>query len=123
MPRFLLLLALGGLLAPALCGCADKAEAEGYLTTHIEKFYPGAKVIASECLKKDSDGDGYVSCTVRLQELVEGDVDPKVVGYTNMHGKVYGPPQTVNIECAGTWPHQMRWFQEGCRAPKIRAGG
>ena len=102
MTRFLLPLVLFALLAPALCGCADRKEAEGYLSAHINEFYPGAKVIASGCLKADSDGDGYVSCTVRLQEPVEVEAPPDKVGHTNMHGTTYGPPKTVTVECAGT---------------------
>ncbi len=111
------------LLAPILLllGCADRVEAESWLEAHLAKFHAGSHVVASECLKADSDGDGYVSCTALTMELVTTDVDPKLAGYVNMHGKIYGPKKQVAVECAGTWPHQLKWFQEGCRIPKAHA--
>lgn len=83
-----------------LCGgCADKKEAEEAAGPYLAKFYDGHKVKAMECLKVDSDGDGYVSCTATLE----------------------GKDGPVSFECVGTWPWQVsKWFQEGCRVPKLQ---
>ena len=111
--RYLFLLALVAFLGVS---CADQAEGEGYLTEYLAKFYPGAKVIATECLQKDTDGDGYISCTVRLKEPVTDDEDKPVVPVK------YGEPKTVTVECTGTWFYQFKWFQTGCRTPKLHGG-
>jgi hypothetical protein len=50
----------------------------------------GIEVRALTCAKMDSDGDGYVSCTIMPTE---------------------GPPMMV--ECTGAWT-----YNEGCRLPK-----
>jgi len=120
-PRILPLLALAAILGTA---CADDSEASSYLGDYIQKFYPGAEVIASECQNKDSDGDGYVSCTVRLKEPLDPQPEPahgEVV--TKRRAVVYGDAKVVGVECAASWPWQVwRWFQTGCRTPKIHGG-
>ena len=109
--RYLLLL-----VAVALVACADRKEAESYLGGYIEKFYPGAVVIASECQNKDSDDDGYVSCTVRLKEPEPCEDAPR-------RPTKWGEPKVVSVECAASWPWQVgRWLQDGCRTPKIHGG-
>jgi flagellar basal body-associated protein FliL len=99
MKRFLLTLA-----ALTLCGCsavigADTAEAESYAQEFVAKNFPQANVQNLECQNADSDGDGYVSCTVSLKEGAK----------TRLQA----------IECAGTYFWQLKWSQTGCRVPKV----
>jgi len=90
---------------------ADHTEAESYLGAFTGKFFPGATVVASECQNVDSDGDGYVSCTLSIKE--PNAADPTKVG----------APQLIGVECAASWPWQFRWFMTGCRLPKTHANG
>lgn len=52
----------------------------------------GYKVVGVSCMNMDSDGDGYVSCTARVE----------------------GQQQPVAIECASAYS-----FKSGCRMQKL----
>jgi len=54
----------------------------------------GIEYSGISCASQDSDGDGYVSCTI-AQKSKDGTI------------------KTTPIECAGTWT-----LNEGCRMPK-----
>lgn len=71
--------------------CSHKSAAEEEAAKWADTLYPG-KPHTQMCVAKDTDGDGYVSCTV----VIDG-----------------GAP--IARECAGRWT-----TNEGCREPKLR---
>src|SRR5688572_29258786 len=77
-------------------GCSNtsgrnKKAAEEYAMEFAKKM--GEVITAVTCVNSDTDGDGYVSCTIFRKER-----DP------------------FGVECAGAWT-----LNEGCKIPKIRA--
>ena len=100
--EIMIVVAIVGILAAIVggglgVGCNHKDEAEAQARAWAGAMYPGkqANVV---CVKKDSDGDGYVSCTVSVAS--EAGATPEMVG----------------IECASGWGGN-----EGCRVPKMKA--
>jgi hypothetical protein len=69
---------------------ADQASAEEEAKKWASKL--GLDVKGISCVKADSDGDGYVSCTVATED-----------------GKMHA------IECTSAWT-----LNSGCRTPKLR---
>lgn len=59
----------------------------------------GLKVVGVTCMTHDSDGDGYVSCTIRYEEST-------------------GIYKTMAIECAGGWAAPNI---RGCKQVQLRA--
>lgn len=55
------------------CAPVDQQHAEGEARAWAQRM--GVRVKAVECVRLDSDGDGYVSCSV-AQELPSGAVEP-----------------------------------------------
>jgi len=68
---------------------AHKGEAESQAATYAKEMDYDVK--ATSCVRQDTDGDGYVSCTIRLAD-----------------------DTTLNVECAGAYN-----LNSGCREPKI----
>jgi hypothetical protein len=95
MRRFHILAAT--LLVAVCLGCANSEKAERLAGEFIESNFPGHNVNNIACLKRDSDGDGYVSCNVSLTN--------------NTTGEVVMPA----LECSGGW---VQIFHHGCRIPK-----
>ncbi len=96
MKRYFLIAAI----ALLLCGCRDtgpevKGAAEAAARGHITSLYPGAVIVGGTCQSADSDGNGYVSCTVTMREA---------------EGKSI---QRVDLECGYGYGNV-----DGCRAPK-----
>jgi prepilin-type N-terminal cleavage/methylation domain-containing protein len=74
-------------------GCtSSSAEAEEAARAYAQKL--GLKVIGVSCTDQDSDGDGYVSCSISHNE----------------NGKTAIQP----VECAAKWS-----MNNGCKAPKM----
>jgi prepilin-type N-terminal cleavage/methylation domain-containing protein len=97
-----ILAAVGGGIAlgcNALLGQADPEKTKAQARQFANDL--GYNVVGVTCLTHDSDGDGYVSCTIRYREGAEADA----------------PTQTLAIECAGG---VGGWYKEGCRQPKFR---
>ncbi len=98
--ELMIVLAIVGIIAAIVCGnvanCsgATQGNATAAMRGYMTDIYraPDARI---QCVQRDSDGDGYVSCTG---------------AYEDGEGKT----QTVHVECA-------YWLNEGCRAPKMRA--
>ncbi len=87
----LVVVALGLLTACPNWTGAHKAEAEKQAEIYAKEL--GIEIVAVSCVKQDTDGDGYVSCTLKLDEA----------------------GTTKQVECAGAWN-----LNEGCRDPKIK---
>ena len=51
-----------------LAGCTSPDDAAKAGAAYARSLYPDANVIASVPSDRDSDGDGYVSVTVRLEK-------------------------------------------------------
>jgi len=85
MKHLILLLALSGC---AITG-AHKEEAEKQ--AHLWANKMELKDPKIHCVSDDSDGDGYVSCTILSQDKIH------------------------SIECTGAFT-----LNDGCRAPKLR---
>lgn len=49
-----------------LCACGDVEVAKGYARSYASDL--GYSVIGVACTGTDSDGDGYISCTVRVKD-------------------------------------------------------
>jgi len=82
----------GGIVLTAAGGCqGHKTEAEADARTFAASM--GIKVKGVNCVDRDTDGDGYVSCTV----------SEEVDGKTRMHA----------VECASGWT-----WNSGCRMQK-----
>lgn len=76
-----------------LCGCNILGWHNEAAEQHAQDWADKVGVELLDCGGSDNDGDGYVSCTFRVNDSIE------------------------TFECAGwTWltPH------DGCRAPKIK---
>lgn len=43
-------------------------KAEDFARQHVAALYPTHEVVGLSCVTQDSDGDGYVSCTVTIRE-------------------------------------------------------
>lgn len=71
---------------------SNKTDAEAEATSFAQSM--GIKVKAVNCVDRDSDGDGYVSCTV----------SEEVNGATKLHA----------VECASGWS-----WNSGCRMQKL----
>lgn len=85
-----------GVVVTSLTACpnltgAHKPEAENQAGIYAKEL--GIEVKAVSCVKQDTDGDGYVSCTLKLDDA----------------------GTTKQVECAGAWN-----LNEGCRDPKIK---
>lgn len=89
---------LGGGITYLTLG-ADTAEAREWAEDWTLANVKTGTLQNIDCQNHDSDGDGYVSCTVSVNE--------------NGSTKLYP------IECAATWPWQFRWAQKGCRFTKV----
>jgi preprotein translocase subunit YajC len=74
-------------------------NAEEDMRNYVSNLYPGREIIGVSCVKVDSDGDGYVSCTA----TVDLDNGPNV------------QEKMVAAECAGGFAN----FNEGCRPMKM----
>lgn len=85
----LVVLALVGGMLTTVTG-ADQNAAKDNADKWAKEL--GAEVVGISCAKNDSDGDGYVSCTVRTKD-------------NNIQ----------QIECA-----KLITFNTGCRLPKFR---
>jgi hypothetical protein len=70
----------------------DRAAASERAEEYSSRMYKNHGAI--ECMKFDTDGDGYFSCSVQVDDSIE------------------------NIECPG-W----LTFNDGCRQPKFRVSG
>lgn len=77
----------------------DERFAESELRDYLAKMYADKSVLGQDCVGRDTDGDGYVSCTARVR------------------GKD-GLEETLALECASTL------LNSGCktRVGVIRAG-
>jgi hypothetical protein len=88
-----------------IVGCSTCATLSGDHTREAEKQGHawgkelGLDVKAVKCAGSDSDGDGYISCTI-VENLKNGE--------TKLH----------NVECAGAYN-----LNESCRQPKLRMPG
>lgn len=71
----------------------DERFAESELREYLAKMYADKQVLGQDCVGRDTDGDGYVSCTARVK------------------GKD-GPEETLALECASTL------LNSGCK-PRI----
>ena len=94
---------MGGLAAcPLLSGVTgiDQGAAQANAETWAGQSYPDMKASAN-CVRQDTDGDGYVSCTVVVFK------------------KGGDPMPPVQVECAGSLT-----LNAGCRVPKavVRTG-
>lgn len=76
-------------------GAGDMEETEAQARTFSDKL--GYKVVGVSCVSHDSDGDGYISCTVR-------------------HEPSSGVYKEMAIECAGGL---AGFFKKGCRQVKL----
>lgn len=71
----------------------DERNAEAELRDYLAKMYADKQVPGQDCVGRDTDGDGYVSCTARVK------------GAT-------GPEETLVLECASGFTNS------GCK-PRI----
>lgn len=87
------ILVLGALKAEAGCSGADAKEAQKNATRYLQDLGIKGPMV---CQRVDTDGDGYISCTVK----------DEVTG------------QLMAFECSGSisWNH-------GCRLPKVPVRG
>lgn len=94
----LAMVAAAGVAATGCSSCVDqRATAEPQARAWATGL--GLTVANVSCTDRDTDGDGYVSCTVATKND-KGDV------------------QLHAVECAG----RLTW-NDGCRVPKLRAAG
>lgn len=94
------------LLALSLCSaCVDEQKAKQGANSYARTMYPDCELAGASCMNYDSDGDGYVSCTISLRCTEEYD------------GKKEKYNEAVAIECAAN--PIMSWV-EGCRAQKMQ---
>ncbi len=71
----------------------DERIAESELREYVAKMYADKTVLGQDCVGRDTDGDGYVSCTARVK------------------GKD-GPEETLALECTS------QVLNSGCK-PRI----
>ncbi|MBI4449497.1 hypothetical protein HY634_00380 [Candidatus Uhrbacteria bacterium] len=69
----------------------DERNAESELRDYLGTMYADKTVLGQDCVGRDTDGDGYVSCTARVK------------------GKD-GPEETLALECAAGF------MNSGCKA-------
>ena len=81
-------------------GSSQNVDATEQATNYANLMYPG-KNARVQCVRLDSDHDGYVSCTIAY------DAENAITGLTLT--------ETVAVECAAGFT-----FNEGCRIPKAR---
>lgn len=102
---FGMIMILGSICAINLGGgCSGKShnvDAVEQATAYANFMYPG-KNARVQCVRLDSDRDGYVSCTIAY------DAENAVTGLTLI--------ETVAVECAAGFT-----FNEGCRMPEMQA--
>ena len=97
-----IVLVVGGALFWACHGATD-VNADAVQQAHEYATGLGLDVKGTQCAKWDSDGDGYVSCTLAL-------VEPD------------GAIQPMAIECAAGF-NTTGWMNDGCRVPKAVVRG
>jgi hypothetical protein len=97
-PLAFLALILACLAVPLVKGCGYHEHQQITATAEAKQWAAemGYEPLGVVCADRDSDGDGYVSCALR----------------------VAGAEQPVQIECAGALN-----FASGCRIPKIKSLG
>lgn len=90
------LLLVGGLVVCGLKQTAQLGQNRNVAETELRRWAASLDIPihAGVCNDADSDGDGYVSCTYKIE------------------GEPVGT--THQVECAAAWN-----FQHGCREPKI----
>jgi len=81
-------------------GKTQNVDAVEQANAYANFMYPG-KNARVQCVRLDSDHDGYVSCTIAY------DAENAITGLTLT--------ETVAVECAAGFT-----FNEGCRIPKAR---
>lgn len=89
-----------GVIGGSCSGMSQKVDATEQATAYANFMYPG-KNPRIQCVRLDSDHDGYVSCTIAY------DAENAVTGLI--------VTDTVAVECAAGFT-----FNEGCRIPKAR---
>lgn len=89
---FVIIVALAAIALTVSIFGVDRSTAEGEARAWAKAL--GLQVIGISCAKMDTDGDGYVSCSVNTENGVQ------------------------QIECAGKLS-----INSGCRAPKFRIFG
>lgn len=89
----LILLVFGGLRCTAGCSGADRRAASDEATRWSQQM--GIQPLVVDCVGMDTDGDGYLSCTV---------------SYRKPDGAIVVQP----LECATKWT-----WNSGCRVPKM----
>lgn len=89
------IIAIAATCAFSCGGCGQKANAEQEMRDYMTSL--GYTVKAVNCVNRDSDGDGYVSCTGT---------------YEDKNGNIH----QISSECASTFS----FGNSGCRAPKMR---
>lgn len=100
MVEIMIALAILAIAASILFGAAGatcvghKDSAQASLVQYGTEM--GYEIVSSSCVNKDTDGDGYVSCTAKLKS-----------------GEV------LNVECVG-WQGTSCVKNEGCRTPKLK---
>ena len=89
-----------GVVGRGCIGKSQKVDATEQATAYANFMYPG-KNPRIQCVRLDSDHDGYVSCTIAY------DAENAVTGLI--------VTDTVAVECAAGFT-----LNEGCRIPKAR---
>lgn len=56
------------------CGAGDQNDLKEQARAYANDL--GYAIIGVSCMSHDSDGDGYISCTVRFEESSGGDKNP-----------------------------------------------
>lgn len=97
-----IIILLGIVVVSTVKGCASSSStsAEDQMREYLRVLYPGREIIGIACTARDTDLDGYVSCTATV------DMDP-------------GPAvqeKQIEAECS----RQFMSFNEGCRPIKYR---
>lgn len=87
-------LGFGGRACSYAC---DQRSAEGDLHEYLAKMFPDKTVLGASCVRMDSDGDGYVSCSARVKG-----------------SETNATEETLALECAGSFT-----MQSGCRLQPI----
>lgn len=98
----ILIAVVGGLSILVIAGmgsCLGKGseDVEGTAQEYAQKM--GIKVTGVSCMNNDSDGDGYVSCSLSTK-------------------KADGGVEIIPIECAARWS-----FGTGCKAKVVQIKG
>ncbi|MDO8425368.1 MAG: hypothetical protein Q7T01_02545 [bacterium] len=70
------------------------AKAESELTEYLADMYPDHAIPGKQCTRRDTDGDGYISCDARVQNA-------------------NGAEEKLTVECASTF------FNSGCKTKSM----